>query len=148
LRRTARLLGTNGTRRVAAALLFVATVAGLVSGCGDDAPPTEATVEIEFSRFTSDDEITVAAGVPVTFTLVNGDPIDHEWIIGPPDVHERHRTGTEPYHDEVPTEVTIPAYETRTTTVTFEEPGEYVYICHLPGHEAYGMVGKLLAVSY
>ena len=27
------------------------------------------------------------------------------------------------------------------TTVTFATPGHYRYICHLPGHEAYGMVG-------
>ena len=30
-----------------------------------------------------------------------------------------------------------------TTTVTFQQPGEYKFICHLPGHEAYGMVGIL-----
>jgi uncharacterized cupredoxin-like copper-binding protein len=29
------------------------------------------------------------------------------------------------------------------TTLTFAEPGDYLYICHLPGHEAYGMVGTL-----
>lgn len=52
----------------------------------------------------------------------------------------RHRTGTEPYHDQVPTEAAIDARE---TTIVFDEPGEYQYICHLPGHEAYGMVGTL-----
>jgi uncharacterized cupredoxin-like copper-binding protein len=29
------------------------------------------------------------------------------------------------------------------TTITFHEPGSQQYICHLPGHEAYGMVGTL-----
>ena len=87
------------------------------------------------------------AGVPVTFTLRNDDPIEHEWIVGTEDVHERHRTGTEPYHDQVPTEVTIPALSTRTTTVTFDEPGDYAYICHLPGHEAYGMRGTVQVVA-
>ena len=29
------------------------------------------------------------------------------------------------------------------TTITFDEPGTLQYICHLPGHEAYGMVGTL-----
>ena len=33
--------------------------------------------------------------------------------------------------------------ESKTTTVVFDAPGEYLYICHLPGHEAYGMVGVL-----
>ena len=131
-------------RRVLATVFALAAFACLVSACGDDRPPTEATLDIKFSRFTSED-IVVAAGAPVTITLVNNDPIEHEWIIGPPEVHERHRTGTEPYHDEVPNEVTIPAFETRVTILTFDRPGEYVYICHLPGHEAYGMVGRLRA---
>jgi uncharacterized cupredoxin-like copper-binding protein len=43
----------------------------------------------------------------------------------------------------VPTEVTVPALETVRTTVTFAEPGTLAYVCHLPGHEAYGMAGVL-----
>ena len=27
------------------------------------------------------------------------------------------------------------------TTITFDAPAQWKYICHLPGHEAYGMVG-------
>ena len=98
------------------------------------------TIAIRYSHF-SQDLIVVKAGVPVTFELRNEDPILHEWIVGTEEVHERHRTGTEPYHDEVPTEVSLPAYETRLTTVTFDEPGDYAFVCHLPGHEAYGMKG-------
>jgi uncharacterized cupredoxin-like copper-binding protein len=30
------------------------------------------------------------------------------------------------------------------TTLTFA-PGTYTFICHFPGHEAYGMVGVLVA---
>ena len=37
----------------------------------------------------------------------------------------------------------MPALETVETTITFDEPGALTYICHLPGHEAYGMVGTL-----
>jgi uncharacterized cupredoxin-like copper-binding protein len=29
------------------------------------------------------------------------------------------------------------------TSVTFDEPGTIRFICHLPGHEAYGMVGTI-----
>jgi uncharacterized cupredoxin-like copper-binding protein len=87
--------------------------------------------------------VTVPAGVPVTFVLHNGDPIDHEWIVGDAAVHERHRLGTEPVHASRPTEVSIPAGHTAVTTVTFTTPGTFLYICHLPGHEAYGMVGEV-----
>ena len=83
----------------------------------------------------------------VTFVLRNDDPIDHEWIVGDAATHERHRTGTEPVHGSRPTEVSIPAGSSRSTTVTFETPGTYLYICHLPGHEAYGMVGTLVVTG-
>ncbi|MEX2246592.1 MAG: cupredoxin domain-containing protein [Dehalococcoidia bacterium] len=121
--------------------LAVALGALLMAGAGDSAP-AQATVAIRYSHFLPA-EITVPAGVPVTITLRNDDPIDHEWIVGTAEVHERHRTGTEPFHATVPTEVTVPAFSARVTTVTFEEPGVYLYVCHLPGHEAYGMVGGL-----
>lgn len=104
--------------------------------------PTTVDVTLKHSRFTPA-QIDVPVGVPVRFVIRNLDPIDHEWIIGAPDVHARHRTGTEPVHDEKPTEVSVPALETRTTTVTFDRPGSLAVICHLPRHESYGMVGSL-----
>jgi len=117
------------------------------SACGGGADASrEVTIAIHYSHFVPE-SVEVPSGVPVSITLRNEDPIEHEWIVGPPDVHERHRTGTEPFHDQIPKEVTIPALASRTTTVTFERPGEYLYICHLPGHEAYGMVGRLHALE-
>jgi len=113
--------------------------ASLACGGGSDGP---RTIAIRYSHF-SESVIEVRAGEAVTFELRNDDPILHEWIVGPEAVHERHRTGTEPYHDEVPTEVSLPAYETRLTTITFDTPGEYTFVCHLPGHEAYGMSGLI-----
>jgi uncharacterized cupredoxin-like copper-binding protein len=122
----------------------LAAVAGglafsLVSSGESDGP---TTVRIHFSHF-SPAVVTATAGEPITLVLQNDDPIEHEWIVGTEDVHERHRTGTEPYHDQIPTEVTIPALQSRTSTVKFAQPGEYAFVCHLPGHEAYGMRGVL-----
>ncbi|MGP1674236.1 MAG: cupredoxin domain-containing protein [Candidatus Limnocylindrales bacterium] len=103
----------------------------------------DATVlEIHFSAFRPT-EVVATAGVPLRVTLVNTDPIDHEWLVGDAPFHERHRSGTEGHHGARPTEVSLPAGTTVTTTVTFTTPGDYAYICHLPGHEAYGMVGVL-----
>ncbi|MBI3970172.1 MAG: cupredoxin domain-containing protein [Chloroflexi bacterium] len=114
-----------------------------LTGCalapGSDNRPT---ITFRYSRFTPA-AVTVPAGVPVTLTLRNDDPIDHEWIVGSPEVHAAHRLGTEPVHEGRPTEVTVPALSTRRTTVTFDRPGEYAYLCHLPGHEAYGMRGTI-----
>ena len=44
-------------------------------------------------------ELVVEAGTEVRFVVRNGDPIGHELIVGPPDVHERHRHGTEAEHE-------------------------------------------------
>jgi uncharacterized cupredoxin-like copper-binding protein len=99
-------------------------------------------IVIHYSQF-EPSQVTVPHGVPVTFVLVNQDPIDHEWLIGDDAFHERHRHGTEAHHGARPDEVSIAAETTEETTLTFAEPGTLRYICHIPGHEAYGMVGVL-----
>lgn len=105
--------------------------------------PITVEIGIRHSHFDRG-QLTVPAGAAVTFVLRNDDPIDHEWIVGDAASHERHRDGTEPVHSTRPTEVTIPSGGSRATTITFPTPGTYRYICHLPGHEAYGMVGTLV----
>ena len=114
----------------------------MFAGCGGAAASAPTTVTIRYSHFTPE-ALAAQAGVPLTITIRNDDPIEHEWIVGKADVHERHRTGSEPLHDTRPTEVTVPPFSTRITTVVFDTPGDYLYACHLPGHEQYGMVGTL-----
>jgi uncharacterized cupredoxin-like copper-binding protein len=121
-----------------AALLLAVAVATV--GCAPSA--RTVTIAIHYSAF-DPPAVNVPAGVPVTFVLVNSDPIDHEWLVGDDAFHEAHRTGTHASHGDVPTEVTIPALETVRTTITFDEAGTLAYVCHLPSHEAYGMVGLL-----
>ena len=125
--------------RAATALLLVGAVA---AGCAPLSASTRVEIVIHYSHFTPA-AATVPHGVPITFVLVNRDPIEHEWMVGDVAFHERHRTGTEPHHGARPTEVAISALGTVETTVTFDEPGELAFICHVPGHEAYGMVGLL-----
>jgi len=108
--------------------------------------PVVIPITIHYSHY-QPSQITVPAGVPVTFVIDNTDPIDHEWIVGDGAVQERHRTGTEPYHNARPTEVSIDAGTTKRTTITFAAPATLQYICHLPGHEAYGMVGTLVVTA-
>jgi uncharacterized cupredoxin-like copper-binding protein len=123
-------------------------VALVVSACGSAAaagPRIEIT--IHYSHF-EPSMVTVPPGRPVTFVLHNEDPIDHEWILGDAALHDRHRTGTEAVHASIPSEISIPALSDRVTTLTFEAPrSDLSYVCHLPGHEAYGMVGTLVVAS-
>ena len=126
--------------RLAGSVVAVVVLATAVTACA--ATPQAVTIAIHYSAF-GPAAISVPAGVPITFVLVNEDPIDHEWLIGDEGFHEGHRTGTHEAHGDVPTELTVPALATVATTITFDEPGTLDYICHLPGHESYGMVGTL-----
>jgi uncharacterized cupredoxin-like copper-binding protein len=107
------------------------------------AAPARVEIRIRYSHY-NPSLITVPHDRPVTIVLVNEDPIDHEWLVGDAQMHEVHRTGTEAHHGSRPTEVSIPAMSTVETTITFPQVS-WQYICHLPGHEAYGMVGLLEA---
>ncbi len=131
----------------AIAVVFGATFALGLTMVGLD-PRIEAPIRVEigirYSRF-EPTSVVVPHGRPVTIVLRNDDPIDHEWMVGDHEMHRRHRTGTEPFHASRPTEVSVPALTTLETTVTFSDPVSWQYICHLPGHEAYGMVGLLTA---
>ena len=133
-------------QRPATALLIglaVAAVTGIAANTvARPTDPLVIPIKIHFSHY-DPAAVTVPVGRPVTFVITNTDPIDHEWIVGDAALHERHRTGTEPVHNARPTEITIPARTERQTTVTFDAPGALQYICHLPGHEAYGMVGTV-----
>jgi uncharacterized cupredoxin-like copper-binding protein len=126
-----------------ATALGAAAVAGAVSR---SAEPVVVEIDIRYSHF-SPAAITVPAGRPITFVVVNNDPIDHEWIVGDEALHERHRTGTEPVHNARPTEISIDALHERQTTITFAAPATLTFVCHLPGHEAYGMTGTLTVTA-
>lgn len=119
--------------------VLVAGAAGVLAAGGD---PIQVRIEIEHSRFLPA-VFSVPVGRPVIVELHNADPIDHEWIVGDEATHLRHATGTEPHHGSRPTEVSIDALSTIATTVTFSTPGTFRFVCHLPGHEAYGMVGTV-----
>ena len=140
------------------AAVAVAVPVGLAAAGGSDGPAggtgqTAVTVRLtaHHSRFTPA-TVDVAPGTTVRFVIRNLDPIDHEFIIGGPEVHEHHEVGREAHHHgDVPGEISIPAGTTASTTWTapagekaqtaLESPGSTVFACHLPGHFAYGMAG-------
>lgn len=132
----------RGVLAVGLGVVLASALAAGVAGAFRPGPgdPVHVRIDIEHSRF-SPEAFSVHVGQPVVIELHNADPIDHEWIVGDEATHLRHATGTEPHHGERPTEVSIDALATLTTTVTFTTPGTFRYVCHLPGHEAYGMVG-------
>jgi uncharacterized cupredoxin-like copper-binding protein len=128
--------------RTWSAVLGLLVLAGLVVGATSGSSPHRVEIHIHYSHF-DPSALTVHRGEAVTFVLINDDPIDHEWLIGDDAFHERHRHGTEAHHGARPNEMSIPALSSVETTLTFAQAGQLQYICHLPGHEAYGMVGTL-----
>jgi uncharacterized cupredoxin-like copper-binding protein len=136
------------------ALVVVVTVVAL--GYGVDAAAgsdgevlgpgvVRVPVRIEHSRF-SFDELTVRAGTVLELEVANDDPIDHELVVGGDDVHRRHARGTERVHPPVPGEVSVGAGEVGFTYYSFDEPGTYDVVCHLPRHAEYGMVATIRVV--
>ena len=110
--------------------------------------PGEVTVQVdvEHSLFRPEG-LRVVEGTRVRFVVVNGDPIHHELIVGPPDVHARHAGGTEAEHPSIPGEVTVDPNGTAVTTFRFDEPGTFEFACHLPGHYEHGMHGEVEVVE-
>jgi len=138
--------------RIAATVLIAGAVTAggyALAGTGDSPPaealgpqPVTVVVDVEHSRF-SPSELRVVAGTEVRFVLANGDPINHELIIGPPDVHDRHRHGTEAEHEPRPGELSVGPDGQGVTSYVFDEPGTIEMACHLPGHYDFGMHGEI-----
>ena len=89
----------------------------------------------------------VRAGTLVRFVVRNDDPIAHELVVGDAAVHAAHERGSEATHPPVPGEVSVAAGAVGETFFRFDEPGSYLFACHLPGHFAYGMHGIVTVVA-
>jgi uncharacterized cupredoxin-like copper-binding protein len=98
------------------------------------------TVDVHYSHF-SISTLHVHQGTTVRFLIVNGDPIHHEFIVGPEAVHRAHELGTEATHPPIPGEVSVAPESVGETFYNFNEPGRVKFACHLPGHYKYGMRG-------
>jgi uncharacterized cupredoxin-like copper-binding protein len=138
-------------RLVSAALTAVALSGagwGIAASANQRGPaplgPGDVTVRlgIEHSLF-EPSQLRVVEGTRVRFVVDNSDPIGHELIVGPPDVHARHAGGTHPRHPTVPGEVSVRPNQRASTSYRFDEPGTMEFACHLPGHYDYGMHGEV-----
>ncbi|MDQ3986664.1 MAG: cupredoxin domain-containing protein [Actinomycetota bacterium] len=135
-------------RYLAVAVVIGFVVAMAAYGSARDRGQERIEIVINHSRF-EPSSVTVDAGEEVTFVLVNRDPIAHEFIVGDRTIQHVHEKGTEAHHDEIPTEVSVPAGRTVTTTIEFAQAGPLVaadpllFGCHLPNHYAFGMKGNI-----
>ena len=125
----------NKVRRVAGLVAIVAMVA-MMSGCqGQSAGSGSAEIVLEDLRFVPN-RIDAKAGVPITVRLVNRGTERHD--LNFPSLHMPGLAGVESI---------LEPGETRTITLTFDQPGTHTFICTLPGHAASGMTGAAYVSS-
>jgi len=142
-------------------LALVPVVALLIAACSStggspgapsvepSAAPTPASVALTRIEVSLTDqlkiepvEMTVPAGVPVTFVVTNAGGIDHEFVLGDEAAQAEHEAemvamgGMQ--HDE-PDAIFVKPGETKELTFTFAKPGEILAGCHVTGHFAAGM---------
>jgi uncharacterized cupredoxin-like copper-binding protein len=88
-------------------------------------------------------EVTVPAGVPVTFVVANAGAIPHEFVLGDAADQQAHddemlEIGGHAMADE-PNAIGVAPGETKGLTWVFTELGEMEAGCHVPGHYPAGM---------
>ena len=99
------------------------------------------------------DRDTVPAGEPVTFRFTNEGQIEHEAMFGSMHQQEEFASseghgdhGSEGHHGEIAA-ITLDAEDAGEMVMVFEEPGEVLMGCHLPGHWDAGMVASFEVVE-
>lgn len=127
------------------ALVFgLALVAAIASGgCGGGGPSGRALeVRMRYSKY-QPGSLVVKAGSTVDFTLVNADPIEHEFIIGTLFEQQKHEAGDPHDPHTGPGEKLLAPNKTEHLRFTFSKPGTLQYACHRPGHYRFGMFGTI-----
>jgi uncharacterized cupredoxin-like copper-binding protein len=87
-------------------------------------------------------EMTVPAGMPVTFVVTNAGAIEHEFYLGDEGAqagHEQEMLEMGGMRHDEPEGIAVDPGETKELTYTFAEPGETLAGCHVVGHYGGGM---------
>lgn len=110
--------------------------AAVAAGCGTTPAgnTTQAEVAVVMSEWSfQPSSSTFTAGVPYRFQLRNAGTGEHEWAVVPGGATDESQALIEVEEDWLPPGATI------SRTVTFPGPGEYDFVCFLPGHLEAGM---------
>ncbi len=140
-----------------AVLIVGALVLAACGGGGDagggaaPAGPQEFTVTVKDEFTFVPDAITVKAGEEVTINFENTGTIPHSFAILKPGVTPEEVAGAseDEQHEMLVLEMhELTAGESSAETFTApSEPGEYTFICAVPGHALAGMTGTLTVTN-
>lgn len=91
--------------------------------------------------------VNVKRNEQIRFVLVNDDHNNHEFILATPAENRKHAAEMKknPHMEHAePNAATLSPYETKEIVWKFTKPGEFQYVCLIPGHYEAGMVGKVI----
>jgi uncharacterized cupredoxin-like copper-binding protein len=137
------------------AIALFGILALTLAACGGDAPattvePLELVIEAYDMGFTPN-VIEITAGQPVRLTLNNVGFLEHDWSVKHMPVtnvreHSAQSAGHAAHMDNDDPDLHVAAMMGEQGVVEFTptEPGEYEIVCTVAGHEAAGMVGRLI----
>jgi Cu+-exporting ATPase len=141
----------------ALAIIYAPDESSADMGMGDSAAVAalavpDRTIAVDASdRFLfSPDPIYVTKGETIAFVITNDGDLDHEFVIGDEAVQARHEAEMAAGDEDMdamgdkPYAVDIPAGETVTLVYTFDEAGNLIAGCHVPGHYAAGMKATIV----
>lgn len=105
-------------------------------------PATRIEVRLTDALRIEPAQMTVPAGVPVTFVVTNSGGIDHEFYLGDEAAQQAHAAEMPSMggmmHDEAEG-IAVKPGETKELTYTFAAAGPTLAGCHVAGHYAGGM---------
>jgi uncharacterized cupredoxin-like copper-binding protein len=128
-------------------VMWVMVLSLMLASCGgrSSRPVTEVDLTMTDFQF-QPTTITVPAGQEISVNASNSGAVVHSFVI----MKQGQSAGSEFNEEDQPNvywEVEIqPGGSTETSFMAPTEPGEYEFVCHVPGHVQAGMVGKLNVV--
>ncbi len=132
-------------RLILSVWIFVTSI--LLASCGSaSVPTTEIDLIVTDFQF-SPNSFTVPAGENITIHLGNSGAVVHSFII----MDSGQTAGSEFGDEDLPNvywKVEVPPGNDFSATFTApQEPGEYEFVCSIPGHLQAGVVGRLIVVE-
>lgn len=118
-------------------------------GQSDKAPKVDRTIQITTFDIRFDkSKLHVQAGETIRFVVTNKGKLPHEVIIGDASEQAEHEKEMQQMAGmdmpDEPNGITLKPGQTKSLIWTFDQKGEIEFACHVPGHYAAGMVGKIV----
>ena len=138
-------------KRITILLVFAVVVLAL-SACGGTSESRASAPELIRISVKANDSfefdpgtITVPAGANVTISLENEGALEHSWTLVSNEIDPVEATDADAINEAASGNVA--GGETARFSFVAPEPGEYQFVCTIPGHAAAGMVGTFMIVG-